>query len=424
MFGARTMTMRAPILAALLVLPFVLFSQWTQLVHPTIERCEDLYFLNADTGWAAGGGAGRILRTHDGGGFWWVVGEFENVYLRSIEFLGDQVGFCGSLDGPLYRSSDGGGTWTDISSQLQQPVPGVCGLARADANTIYGAGLFAGPAYVIRSGDAGITWEHIDFSSQAWCLVDILFLNADTGFVVGGAQTNSLGASIFRTTDGGTTWTEVFTTGSGFEWFWKIQSPDGVHLYASVESAFNTMPRIAVSEDAGATWSLVTLASIPARLQGVGFLTPELGWAGDNLLFSTNNAGQSWSTSFGIPGFNRFHKVNDQLAFAGGYGIFRYGPVDTAIPGTSPLPHVQDRLVVVPVGDGQSIRIDVELHHRSHAGIRIHNELGAVVHEVNGTYLSAGEHSFTVDLSKLAVGVYSASLYTNLGFVTARFVRP
>ena len=424
MFGANQATMRTPLLTALCGIPFVLLGQWTQLVHPIIERCDDIHFLNADTGWAVGGGSGRVLRTTDGGDQWLIAAQFTNNYARSIEFLSPQVGFCGTLEGQLYRTDDGGITWTDIMPQLPLPVPGICGLAGVDANTIHASGVFFGPAYVIKSTDAGLTWQHTDLSAQAWCLVDILFLNADTGFVVGGAQTNSLGASIFRTTDGGATWSEVFTTGSGFEWFWKIQSPDGVHLYASIESAFSTAPRIAVSEDAGATWSVLTLAPVPARLQGVGFLTPQVGWAGDNMLFSTSDAGQNWSSSFGIPGFNRFHKVNDQLAFAGGNGIFRYGPLDTSIPGGTPLPDVQDHLAVVPLGDGRSVRIDVELQHRSFAGIRLHNELGAVVHEVNGSYLAAGPHSFTVDLSRLAAGVYVASLYTNLGFVTTRFARP
>lgn len=410
---------------AFVLLLFVATShaQWTQLVHPIIERADDLYFLNADTGWVAGGGSGRILRTYNGGEFWSIAVDFGNDYLRSIEFLDAEVGFCGSLDGQLYRTTDGGTTWTDIMPQLAQPVPGICGLARADATTIYGTGVFFGPAYVIKSSDAGLTWQHFDLSAQAWCLIDVLFLNADTGFAVGGGPNNTLGASIFRTTNGGLTWTPVFTTGTGNEWFWKIQSPDGQHLYASIETGYLSPPRIARSDDAGLTWTLDTLANGFGRLQGVGFLNPDQGWAGDNVLFTTTNGGESWSSSFQLAGFNRFHKVNDALAFAGGYGLFRYGPVSTGLPQPAVVPEVRDRITVTAL-DANTLRIDVDLHNTGYSGIRIHGALGAVVQEVNQGRLSAGQHSFTVDISSLAPGAYFASLYTNLGFVTQQVVKP
>lgn len=398
--------------------------QWTQLFHPTIDRCEDLYFLNADTGFAAGGGSGRILRTYNGGDFWWVVGELGDSYLRSIEFLDAQNGFCGSLDGQLYRTTDGGDSWTDIMGQLPQPVPGICGLSAPDASTIYGSGVFFGPAYVVKSADGGDTWQHTDLSALAWCLVDVHFLNADTGFVVGGGADNTSGASIYRTEDGGATWAEVFTTGTGYEWFWKIQSPDGLHLYASIESAFNARPRIAMSSDAGLSWTLDTVANNNGRLQGVGFLTPEFGWAGDNVLFGTSDGGETWNTTFQVPGFNRFHRVSDQLAYAGGYGIFRLGPLSVGLPDVKPLPEVRDVLTVSSTVADAPITLGVQLQHRSLTRVAVHAEDGSVVRTVHEGPLAAGAHSFTLDLGRHAAGTYIISLYTNLGFVTQKVVRP
>ena len=399
-------------------------AQWTQLFHPTIERCEDLYFLNADTGFAAGGGSGRILRTYDGGDFWSVVADFGDSYLRSIEFLDDQNGFCGSLDWQLYRTEDGGATWTDIMSELPQQIPGICGLSAPDATTIYGSGVFFGPAYIIKSTDGGDTWSHTDLSSLAWCLVDVHFLNSDTGFAVGAGANTNAGASIYRTEDGGVTWSEVFTTGTGYEWFWKIQSPDGVHFFASIESAFNSRPRIAVSSDAGVTWTLDTLAQTNGRLQGVGFLTPQLGWAGDNTLYATQDGGTSWSQGFGVPGFNRFHKVNDQLAFAGGYGIFRYGPLSTGVRTPEPLPEVRDRLSVSSTVAEGPLRVSVVLQHRSLTRVAVHTEQGELLRILHEGVLPAGAHDLPLDLGRYASGTYVLSLYTNLGFVTQKVIKP
>lgn len=396
-------------------------AQWTQLVHPLVDRCDDLYFLNADTGWAAGGGSGRILRTYDGGDFWWIVGEFDT-YLRSIEFLDAQKGFCGSLDGNLYRSTDGGTTWTDMMDELPQAVPGVCGLCAPDAQTIYGTGVFFGPAHVIKSTDAGTTWQHIDMSAHAWCLIDVLFFNGTTGLVAGGAANEANGASIFRTTDGGATWTEVFNTGSGYEWVWKLQSPDGVHVYASIENGSLAPTRIARSADAGLTWSLDTVSPSNWRLQGIGFLNDTLGWTGDNVFYTSTDGGESWSQSIGVPGFNRFHRVNDDLAFAGGHAIFRYRRNGVGLAEFT-RPEAKERVRVHPSPTSASAVGECVVHRRSHARIALRTTEGRLVREYHNGYLEAGTHTYPLDLGALPAGTYWFSLYTNLGFVSVPVVK-
>lgn len=60
------------------------------------------------------------------------------------------------------------------------------------------------------------------------------------------------------------------------------------------------------------------------RLQGIGFLTPQIGWTGDEYLFRSDDGGHTFTADGPVPGFNRFHRVNDHLAFAGAMGIYRY----------------------------------------------------------------------------------------------------
>ncbi|HEY0978009.1 MAG TPA: YCF48-related protein [Flavobacteriales bacterium] len=396
-------------------------QQWTQLVHPTIERCEDIHFLGPDTGWAAGGGSGRILRTYNGGDFWSVVLESDR-YLRSIEFLDADHGFCGSLDGALYRTHDGGETWTDIMDELPQAVPGICGLARAGPQTVYGTGVFFGPAYVVKSTDAGATWQHIDLSDRAWCLIDVLFFDEQTGLACGGAYPDTTGASIFRTTDGGATWTEVFNTGSGHEWFWKLQSPDGVHLFASLEGTWGSAPRVARSSDAGLTWTMDPIAPLPARLQGVGFINAQEGWAGDEALFHSVDGGDTWTQTIGIPGFNRFQRVNDEMAFAGGFGIFRYAAEGTGLMD----PRMKDPLEsasVFPNPTSGPARAEVLVHARSWARIELRTTTGVLVQQWHNAPIAAGTHTFDVDLSGRPAGTYLFTLYTNLGMTTVPVVK-
>ncbi len=396
-------------------------QQWTPLVHPTIERCDDLFFLNADTGWAAGGGSGRILRTYDGGDFWSIVFD-NNDYLRSIEFLDAQVGFCGTLDGTLFRTTDGGDTWTDIMGELPQAVPGVCGLSAAGPQTIYGTGAFFGFPHVIKSSDAGVTWQHTDMSAQAWCLIDVLFFDEQSGLACGGAYPDTTGASIFRTGDGGATWTEVFNTGSGHEWFWKLQSPDGQHVFASLEGALGSVPRVARSSDGGATWTMDAIAGIPARLQGVGFLTAQEGWAGDDVLFHTTDGGVGWAPAPAVPWFNRLHRVNDQLAFAGGMGIFRYDATGTGLPALA-SPRRSERVTIAPNPVADRARAEVHVHARSWARVELRRPDGGLVQQWHNAPIAAGDHVFDVDLSAYPAGSYYFTLHTNLGVTTALVVK-
>ncbi|MBS1581665.1 MAG: T9SS type A sorting domain-containing protein [Bacteroidetes bacterium] len=399
-------------------------AQWEQLNAPSDTRFDDLFFINAQRGWCAGGGTGWVLRTSDGGDSWQVVlaDPSPGAYLRSIEFATVDLGFCGSLTGSLWRTGNGGDSWEDIHAALPQPVPGICGLSAPTPDVIYGTGVFHGPAYVIKSTDGGGTWQHIDLSAHAWNLVDVLFLNADTGFVGGGAITETQGASIFRTEDGGQTWTEVFTTGSGYEWIWKLQTPDGQHLYASIEDGTNTRPmRYARSADGGATWALDTIA--PAgRLQGIGFLDPQHGWAGDELLYETIDGGEHWTTGVPVPGFDRFHRVSGTLAFISGYGLFRHTAAGTGIRGDGAR-RSPDGLRVHPDPTTGQATIETDLHGRSWARIEVRDMQGRLVQRVHNERLDAGPHRFPVDLTAVEAGTYLVSLYTYQGLLTTRLVK-
>lgn len=76
-------------------------------------------FVNPWTGWAAGGdfsegpASGAILKTTDGGQNW-VQDERDYPYFRGIEFFNHQIGWAIRPTYELYRTLDGGETWTPI----------------------------------------------------------------------------------------------------------------------------------------------------------------------------------------------------------------------------------------------------------------------------------------------------------------------
>jgi photosystem II stability/assembly factor-like uncharacterized protein len=109
---------------------------------------------------------------------------------RSVEFINNQKGFVGGLTSSaanniLLRTTDGGATWTDLTQLLDTIArTGICGFAIPDSNTIYGCGTwFTDSAYIVKSTDDGNTWSFIPMHMYATSLIDMYFLNKDTGFV-------------------------------------------------------------------------------------------------------------------------------------------------------------------------------------------------------------------------------------------------
>ena len=123
-----------------ILLPLAAFAQdapeWTLLPDSpfNISRSEDVFFVDADHGWAVigagAGGEGELHRTTDGGDNWTMVSN-PNGYLRGAGFVSELKGWVGVLDDPvrLYETTDGGFTMTDITARIQPAIAGgICGL--------------------------------------------------------------------------------------------------------------------------------------------------------------------------------------------------------------------------------------------------------------------------------------------------------
>ena len=203
-------------------------AQWSTLNIPSAGRYDDVFFIDDKTGWAAGGNSYEIYNTTDGGNTWSLQTN-TGKYLRSIEFATPTLGFCGSLDSSFYKTTDGGKTWTDIAQTINPIPPGICGLSAPTENVIYGCGIWSSPAFVIKSADGGNTWQTFDLSAYASALVEIDFINTDTGYVCGMANPTKDGGIILYTENGGTTWTVKHKTNVWNDYIWKFQRLDSLH---------------------------------------------------------------------------------------------------------------------------------------------------------------------------------------------------
>lgn len=408
---------------------------WTTQNIPDATRYDDVFFLNENIGFTAGGWNGQVHKTTNGGQVWNPTGLIGNTkYLRCIEFMDASIGLCGSLSGAggpasLYRTTDGGASWTDVASNIPQPLNGVCGLGKADENTIYGVGVWSEPAYVIKSTNKGLNWTFKDMSEYADALIDVHFIDANHGFVTGsinGTGDDSetiVSGVILYTEDGGETWTEKFRTNHLSDRVWKIQTPDGKHFFASIESDFGDT-RMLRSSDAGQTWEMVRVSQAYSYVQVIGFIDSLRGWTGGSqTLHETSDGGETWSQMALGSTYNRFFKINEEVAYMTGRKVYRFQRSLVTGVGDPELHDPIHSMTVSPNPTSGKTTVRVKFGNPTRVHVNLYNMTGNVLSKVYDGFAPAGEKEFEIDLTGRGEQLYLVIVKTNEGMISTKVLK-
>jgi photosystem II stability/assembly factor-like uncharacterized protein len=280
-------------------------ATWAQTSAPGFRgKQDDVFFVDSKIGFYVNG-AGDVFRTEDGGTTWNKTLSKPGTYWRSIGMLDAQHGFIGNIGTdyfpgvtdatPLYRTDDGAQTVTPVDTGAT-PIKGLCAIdiikpkfinagVLQERVVIHAGGRVGGPAFLLRSLDAGAHWTTLDLSAHIAMITDVKFLSEQVGFVTGGSDANveTSNAVIAMTTDGGQTWKRVYQSIRPVEIIWKISFPTPEVGYATVMHYDPNRPAqvLAKTMDGGKTWSELPLTqNAAAREFGVGFVTPDIGWVG------------------------------------------------------------------------------------------------------------------------------------------------
>jgi len=288
-------------------------AQWRVLpTEPYRGKQDDIFFVSPDVGWY-GNGAGKLFHTTNGGESWTKIWEQPGTFIRALGFLDAQRGFLGNVGTnyfpnvtdtrPLYRTADGGSTWTPVSAPGVEAVAGICSidvLHWRRMTLIHAAGRVGGPAMIMRSMDGGESWRVIDLGAHAGMILDVKFFDAMNGFVCASssADIEQGNALILRTRDGGETWAPAYRGAKAFENCWKMHFPSRGVGYATVQNyREGESARVVVKTvDGGETWREVELVNDPeVREFGVGFVDETWGWVGGSTTgFETRDGGETW----------------------------------------------------------------------------------------------------------------------------------
>ena len=132
--------------------------------------------------------------------------------------------YFGAAGGGVWRTKDGGGTWTNISDGYFGGSIGAVAVAESNPNVIYVGGgektVRGNVSYgygIHKSIDGGKTWEHVGLpNSRHVGRIRIDRQNPDIVLVavMGDLFKDSSERGVYRTTDGGKSWTKVLDAGA------------------------------------------------------------------------------------------------------------------------------------------------------------------------------------------------------------------
>lgn len=414
--------------------------EWRQLPGiPTGGRYEDLYFIDANTGWVIE--YNKIYKTTNSGDSWVIY--FQSGSNRSIGFFDNLTGIVGTLDivRPLSRTTNGGQNWTIVNGFPSLKPEGVCGISIVDDNTAYIVGTYYDSARAYKTTDKGQNWSLVfNDSSLARSLIDCYFWGQDSGIIAGGYNTTNAfngNAVILLTTNSGNSWQKVYSSARTKEWCWKINFNRSYSEYfgvASIERSFhNGLSYILKTYDRGLSWTEVPFMAYDQ--EGIGFVNENTGWVGgygtntgNDSNYITTNGGLNWSKAGWGKSMNRMRFINDTLAFASGRNVYKYSKnlvgisyIQTEIPEefnlyqNYPNPFNPVTLIIYDIPK-------VENKSQIKTKLTVYDITGREVRELVNVSQSPGQYQVSFDAGYFTSGIYIYKLETESFSVSKKMV--
>ena len=247
----------------------------------------DIWFTTAKAGvvTTTGGGDGMVFRTTDGGNSWTEVATAPHpptsgpFGLNGLEFVGN-TGYAVGEGKTMLQTTDFGAKWTPKPLAGPQRTPSLTSIGCADASTCLITESTGGR--LLRTKDGGDKATSVTPSTQS--IFAVAFSSATEAVAVG-----ERGATVVSNT-AGTTWAPIGggISGSGFDRL-RATNPQ----IAEVGGSNGVLAR---TIDGGTSWFTVGVPTT-GSVRDASFATKGVGFALDNLggAFKTSNGGKSWS---------------------------------------------------------------------------------------------------------------------------------
>ncbi|MEJ2617757.1 MAG: YCF48-related protein, partial [Ignavibacteriaceae bacterium] len=271
-------------------------SQWVKKPFPTNEYLNIVRFATPETGWIVSDN--HIYKSTDGGNEWVIIDSVYAIW-KGFQVINDSTLLVADYIRGIRISNDGGNSWKTTDSTIRD----VNSFMFLNTKSGYACGGRGDTASVYRTSDGGISWTRIAYKyiENNWVSSDfskISFIDSLQGWAV------TYGGMIFNTTDGGFNWDfQDSTAKTKFLPLRDIQFTTADSGWAVGGISGNSI--ILRTVDGGKNWiSWISESNPPdisiASFQEIYMLNSKVGWIvgssnGPAYVIKTTDGGETWS---------------------------------------------------------------------------------------------------------------------------------
>ena len=237
----------------------------------------------------------------------------------SVKAVSDQIVWAAGANATVRRTTNGGTTWTDAN-----PNPGVIsGIVYAiEAIDADNAWCTTSPAatFIFKTTNGGVNWVQV-FTQTGGFINGISFSDANNGF----AEGDPVGGrwSLWKTSDAGTTWDSagMYLIQAGTEAGWN----NSVFRMGNTLWFGTNNTKVYYSTNGGSTWSSGATTGL-VNSYNLHFNNATTGLAGGTAIVKTTDGGVTYASVGTVPGTGNINGIegkNDDFWYVRGTGIFR-----------------------------------------------------------------------------------------------------
>lgn len=404
----------------LVVFCTTLKSQWTVYNTNTTMDLYKIQFVNASTGFAAGGEYSEeagFFKTTDAGLNWqrYIITDtiswnFETIY--GMFFVNANTGYVSGRYLIVFKTTNGGLNWTSSVPPYYNFTQIYNALYFLNENTGYAAGRYG---YFCKTTNGGNNWSLVNvLSANLFCLK---FFNEMTGYVGDGA------GIISKTTDGGLTFTQqdlgFFQINNLFFANENTGYCIGLNIYYGA---------VLKTTNSGMNWINV-YENNNKSLYDLDFVNNFTGFAcGDGIFLKTTNSGNNWLIyeplfrGFGIDFYNSDvgfisgdgGKIYKTLT--GGVGINQISTSITSkysLGQNYPNPFNPTTKIRFDVGNGFPVKTSGNDKGGNFVVLKVYDVMGREVQTLINERLQPGTYETTFDGFMQNSGIYFYKLTTD-----------